>query len=356
MLINIISSSEGGGAELLVRELHRIYAERGISSFAIYLTGNPTKLSVNEEVVGVNPRNPMNIFRIRKVLKSFLADFGECLTVHVHLTWPFFYVAFAALGLRGIKLVYTEHNTTNRRRRIPFFWIFERFVYSRYSRIICISDGVYHSLEQWVGPKLTARLSTIHNGSRIYTLVDRCSPKTTKPRLVSIGSLTTKKNFSTALCAIAQLKNEIECYTIIGEGSERSRLERIIRDQQLESVVKLLGWSDAIEEQLHAADIQVIPSLWEGFGLVAVEGMSTGLPVVASNVDGLRDVLGTQNPAVTLVNNPHKVDSWVHGLKQAIEKLREKGPRELGKASRVQAEKFTLEVMADRYIEVYRSL
>jgi hypothetical protein len=117
-----------------------------------------------------------------------------------------------------------------------------------------------------------------------------------------------------------------------------------------------VGWSDRVEEHFCCADIQLIPSLWEGFGLVAVEGMSTGLPVVASDVAGLREVLDPDNPAVTLVEDIESVDAWVQSLKIAIDNLSNEGPEKLAVAARNQAEKFTLEIMAKRYLELYRSL
>src|SRR5690606_22084025 len=96
----------------------------------------------NEAVLGVNPRSPLNIFRIRKILKELSSKANGDVTVHVHLTWPFFYVTLATLGLSNIKLIYTEHNTTNKRRNIPLLWVLERLLYARYERIIYISQGV----------------------------------------------------------------------------------------------------------------------------------------------------------------------------------------------------------------------
>ncbi|OIN07771.1 hypothetical protein BFR47_04000 [Oceanisphaera psychrotolerans] len=305
--------------------------------------------------MGVNPRSLFNIFRIRSLLKKMLICANDDLVVHVHLTWPFFYVTLASLGLNNIKLIYTEHNTTNKRRRIPLFWLFERLLYSRYSKIICISHGVHESLAKWLGPYLAQRLVTIPNGSRIYTQANRHSLHDRLPRLVSVGSLTSKKkNFATAIRAIAQLRDEVEGYTIIGEGPERSRLEQIIKSERLDNKVQLAGWSDEIEAHLHASDIQLIPSLWEGFGLVAVEGMSTGLPVVASNVAGLCEVLDESNPSVTLINQTDSVDEWVAGIRKAVVDLNRLGISHIAQSSRRQAEKFTLEQMAERYLDVYR--
>jgi glycosyltransferase involved in cell wall biosynthesis len=197
-------------------------------------------------------------------------------------------------------------------------------------------------------------LVTIPNGSRIYTINQRPALEGRLPRLVSVGSLSYRKNFATAIRAIAQLKDAIDSYTIIGEGSERTKLEQIIKSEQLEGKVQLVGWSDAIESHLHAADIQLIPSLWEGFGLVAVEGMSTGLPVVASSVDGLREVLDESNPSVTLVNQPGSVEEWVSAIRKAIGDIHAQGADSLANSSRQQAEKFTLDQMVERYLDVYR--
>lgn len=354
IILNVISAPKAGGAELLVRELSKIYSSREIEAYAIYLSGSAQGLERNELVLGSNPRSHLNIFRIRKILKMLHKKENKQLIVHAHLTWPFFYVVLASIGLSKIELIYTEHNTTNKRRKIPFFWILERLFYARYARVICISQGVYDALASWVGPKLTQRLITIPNGSRIYSLADRSAFIGRLPRLVSVGSLSPKKNFVTAIKAIAQLKDEVHSYTIVGEGPERARLEAIIREEKLEDKVYMPGWSDAIEQYFHAADIQLIPSLWEGFGLVAVEGMSTGLPVVASNVDGLREVLDESNPSVTLIDKVGSVEAWVAGIRKATSDLCDQGARRLAQSSRKQAEKFTLNEMAERYLGVYR--
>lgn len=355
-IVNVISCQKGGGAEVLVRELHKIYLSKKINAHAIYFTGSSESLGKNEFVLGRSIRSPLNIFRIRKLLKQISKNSCDTLIVHVHLTWPFLYTILAVFGLSKVKLVYTEHNTTNKRRNIPLLWVLERLFYGRFRRVICISHGVERSLASWVGPKISQRLVTIPNGSRIYSLCERQELRGRLPRLISVGSLSSKKNFATAISAIAQIKGEIDSYTIIGEGSERERLEQVIQNEMLEDKVKLVGWSDDIEEHLHAADIQIIPSLWEGFGLVAVEGMSTGLPVVASNLDGLREVLDESNPFVTLVDRVDSVDEWVVSIRKALYQLRAQGAENISHSSRQQAEKFTLEKMAAQYLKVYRQI
>lgn len=356
MLVNIISSPRAGGAELLVRELHKIHSRRGMDVRTIYLNGSAEDREQGEIFLGVNLRSPLNILRIRRILKILSAKCVDEMIVHAHLTWPFLYTALASFGLQNIKLVHTEHATTNRRRDIPMLWVLEKMLYARYSRTICISEGVHAALAQWVGPKVAQRLVTVPNGSRIYSLAERPALVGRLPRLVSVGSLSSWKNFATAIRAVARLKDEVESYTIVGEGPDRFRLERLITAEQLEDKVNLVGWSDNIEAHLHDADIQIIPSLWEGFGLVAVEGMSTGLPVVASDVAGLREVLDPCNPSVILIQNTESREDWVAGIRKCITDLKREGAHALAHSSRGQAEKFTLEKMADRYLHIYRQI
>lgn len=356
MYLNIISRRKGGGAELLVHELHKIYLGQNLNSYAVYFVGNRNNLCKNEIIFDGNLRNPLNILRIRKILRNFSTKNNNTLIVHAHLTWPFLYTTLASLGLKNIKLVYTEHNTINKRRKIPLLWIFERMVYSRYNSIICISQGVHDSLAEWLGPELSQRLITIPNGSRIYSLAKRPTLEGRLPNLISVGSLSSRKNFSTSIHAISKLKDEINTYTIVGEGPARKQLEEIINNEGLTDKVKLIGWSDNIEEQLHCADIQLIPSLWEGFGLVAVEGMSTGLPVIASNVPGLREVLGDNNPAITLVNEVESNEAWVSAIRETIKKIKYMSVESLAISSRKQAENFTLDEMANKYLQVYNQL
>ena len=146
MIINVISAPKGGGAELLVQELHKLYLEKSVRSKNLYLSGGSYGLGENEKVISGNPRLPLNIFFIRRQLRLFINKSDEKIIVHTHLTWPFLYVALATIGLKNLRLVYTEHDTSNKRRKIPLFWLLERLIYRRYSKIICISEGVYESL------------------------------------------------------------------------------------------------------------------------------------------------------------------------------------------------------------------
>lgn len=352
-IVNIISSIKGGGAEVIVEKLDKFYLSKGLNSFVIYFSGELINIKKNHFNLNLNPRNPLGIFYIRKIIKKLIELSNDDLIVHVHLTWPFFYVVLAVIGLKNLKLFFTEHDTTNKRRSIPFFFLIDNLFYKYYSCVICISRGVYLRLTQWIRPNLKKKLMIVYNGSRIFNKIKRKSLKNRLPRLISVGRLIKKKNFLTTVKAVSMLKNKIESYTIIGEGIDRPEIQKLIIKLKLEHKIKMIGWVDDIEKYYQNSDIQLIPSLYEGFGLVAVEGMSTGLPIVASNIVGLKEVLGKPNESIQLIKNFKSTNDWANGIDKTINKIKSHGTNKISKISYKQARKFSIFKMVEDYIKLY---
>ena len=110
---------------------------------------------------------------------------------------------------------------------------------------------------------------------------------------LSIGRLAKVKDYPTILKAFAQARPAVNRprLLIVGEGDERSLIETQIAETGLEDVVTLLGYREDIPNLLSAADVFVMASLREGFGRAAAEAMAAGLPVIGTEVAGLRYVL-----------------------------------------------------------------
>lgn len=101
--------------------------------------------------------------------------------------------------------------------------------------------------------------------------------------VITAGRLVRQKNFSSLVRAWRKVHDRYPEWElqIWGEGGDRSMLERLISDFRLNGSVKLMGYSDNIMARYPDASIFVLSSLFEGFGMVIVEAMSCGLPVVS---------------------------------------------------------------------------
>lgn len=352
-VIHIVPAPDGGGAERLVRELTERLPFYGVQAEAIYYH-NPrcVELTDQEANLGVDSVRALSVVKkVRNALLERGVGNGNQI-VHAHLTWPLYHLALLHREIGG-PMVFTEHNTHNRRRESSWLRPLERLVYGKYEKLVAISDGTRDSLVGWLSNEdLSQRITTIENGSRMLPWVQRKLQPAQSVRLVSVGSLTLQKGFDVALQAIEKLGDQVECYTILGEGPERARLEYLAKELGLQGKVRFAGYCNDVGSHLHKADLAVIPSRWEGFGLVAVEALSTGLPVVASDVAGLRGVLVGCEAA--LLVPPGNATELYNRLQYAIDNL--VGREEIGIAARARAEKFTIEVMVAKYADLYKQL
>ena len=356
-VIHVISSPCGGGAELLVRELTKRTNELGINCKAIYFNywaecTKTIEFSDNEQSLNIGYRNPFAVIALRKLFKSELVE-NSSLIVHVHLSAPFFLVPLACLGL-PVKLIFTEHNTTNKRRNFAIFKYFERVFYNRYNSIIAITEGVKENLLDWLGSSLYSKVTKIYNGSRFFSYKER-KPLGKCIKFISVGALIPRKGFDTGIKVLSHLEGIDWQYEIIGEGPLRRELEQLIVSLDLKDKVILSGWSLKLEEKYHNADIQLIPSRYEGFGLVSIEGMSTGLPVIASDLAGINEVVSSSVDSCFLVKDSNDIGEWVNKIKLCINTL-EKDLVHISKESYLHSQKFSLEKMTKSYINLYRQV
>lgn len=354
IIVNVGIRPSGGGAEFLTRQIHKYLLDSGLESTLIFLIQDGQKLGLGEHALTHGPRSLKNITTLRRHCKKLLNDY-ENVTVHAHLTYPIYFLAIACIGL-PINLLCTEHSTQNRRRKVPFFYFVERLIYKSFKKIICISDGTRENMIDWLGEKFSDSLQTIHNGARQFTSVERSRIEGRKVRLVSVGSLKKVKNFHTVIQSLVALQHLVDKYWIVGVGIEQEKLEQLIEELDLGHLVELVGWQSCPQKWFNSADIQVIPSLYEGFGLVAIEGMSTGLPVVSSNVCGLCEVLPLGTSSSVLVDKPQDSSEWSRAIRRMIQNLHKEGSEALSKVSRLQAQQFDLQTMCSRYQSIYEQM
>lgn len=113
-----------------------------------------------------------------------------------------------------------------------------------------------------------------------------------RPLLMAVGSLVPHHGFDVLLDAarVWRRLDPVPLLVIAGEGRDRNALQRRIRDEQLP--VTLIGCRDGVGELLAAADLALLPSRWEGRSLLAQEALRAGVPLVATAVGGVPELVG----------------------------------------------------------------
>ncbi|MDN7126939.1 glycosyltransferase [Pseudidiomarina sp. 1APR75-33.1] len=354
-VIHVVTSPCNGGAELLVRELVEEKEYYAHSSVGVYFNNQAPcakflHLKSNEILINVGYRDFRAIFRIRKLIREKLSQQFK-VVVHGHLTSAFYFLPLATFGL-DVTLIYTEHATHNNRRNGAFMRCLERIVYSRYQKVICISNATKDNLMDWIGLGFKNKIEVIYNGARNYKLTSRNDFSGDFVRFVSVGSLIKEKGFDRTIRALATIKDLDWSYTIVGDGPLFNELKYLAESLNVGDKVRLAGWQPDPESEYKSADIQLIPSRTEGFGLVAVEGLSTGLPTIASNIPGLNEVLKQGSPSSYLVSEPDNEVSWVNEIRSCRKNLI-KGRRAVEEHANDQANLFSLTKMCKNYNELW---
>jgi glycosyltransferase involved in cell wall biosynthesis len=124
-------------------------------------------------------------------------------------------------------------------------------------------------------------------------------------KLISVGSLVHNKVFDILIKAIAAVKNDVQLL-IIGEGVERKKLEKMIIELKLSDRIKLIGRCDrlSVAKYMGDSDIFVLASKFETFGIVFIEALASGIPVVATACGGPESFIDETNGRIVPINDP----------------------------------------------------
>jgi glycosyltransferase involved in cell wall biosynthesis len=172
------------------------------------------------------------------------------------------------------------------------------------------------------------------------------------PLLLTVGRLTEQKGHSYLIKAIPSVLHQHPgaVFAFAGEGPLQGELAALAEQLEVSKSVRFLGLRQDVRRLLQAADIFVLPSLWEGLSMALLEAMAEGTAVVASEVEGIGDLIepGVDGMVVP-PRDPAALAAALIGLLGNTEKC-----RRLGQATRQKvARDFSVEAMCRRYAEVF---
>lgn len=355
-IVHIIPTLNAGGAEKLIIDSVPLYQKSNINVDVLSLDNHNTEFrkllmdTTNGEVYGLTLKsvyNPLLIFRIIPFFKKY--DI-----IHTHL-FPVLYWAVLAkiLSFSKVKIIYTEHNTSNKRRNNKIFKLLDQFMYGYLDFVGCITDAAKKNLEIHLNSK-RLNIKTIQNGIDIQKFTENNSVNydyfdSKDFVLIQISSFRAQKDQETLIKSLKYLPNEIKLL-LVGEGELKVKCENLVHELQLDNRVMFLGLRTDIPSLLHYANVSVQSSHYEGFGLVAVEAMASGIPCVASNVEGLKEVVEHYGILFEKGNSEDLAEKIIELYTNQIF-YEEVSSRCLSRAN-----DFDIRKMVEEYITVYKDL
>ena len=358
-VLHVITDTGWGGAERHALALTTGLVQRGHDCQVAYLVGDGY-LDTAFEARGIRTTNlrarswldPVALARLIRLARRERFDL-----LHAHLFPGEVFATLAALRLGGVPLICTKHNDEAFLRKWHFRML-HRVISYRASRTIAISDHVRRFTME-TGTAHSPRVLTIRYGyDPPAVLPTREASRATRGvpagafLVGAAGRLAAQKGHRHLIEAIPALAPEIPNVQVVimGEGPMRPALERRTRELGVDRHVRLPGFHPDVQSFLCGLDVFVMPSLWEGFGLVLLEAMAAGRPIVASKVSAIPEVI--EDGETGLLVPPADASALGGAILRLWHdpSLREK----LGNAGRERLrERFSLDQMVDETERVY---
>jgi len=366
--IGITCYSHFGGSGVVATELGLALARRG---YEVHFIAHrlPFRLRTFETGVffrevapasyPVFEQTPSNLALATKMVE--VAENYKLDVLHVHYALPFAASAYLARQLlrpRQLGVVTTLHGTDITVVGIePAYFRITQFSIQSSDRITAVSRFLKDRAEASFG--ITRPIEVIYNfvDPKVFAPRPRAGLRLATPRvkvLMHASNFRPVKNIPTVIQVFAEVRKRLAAKLVmVGDGPEKPAAELLTRELGLERDVLFLGNQDYMEELLPQADVFLLPSSSESFGLVALEAMSAEVPVVASNAGGLPELV------------EHGVSGYLHdpthlaGFVASVLKLLTNEPlrRTFGRRARRRArDQFSTDEMVERYIRVYDSL
>lgn len=270
--------------------------------------------------------------------------------VHTH-RYVCEYVIPAAILAKVPGRIHTVHNVAEKERLPKKLQHF--FYHFCHVHPVGLSPLVTQSVQQFY--KLPPHhVPTIYNGihmSKTKQKADYCTDGTF--HFLHVGRFAEQKNHAAIVRAFAAFHQEHPNadLTFVGSGELFSQVQEQIRSLGMEDVIKTPGQVDNIIELYPQYDAFLLPSLYEGIPITLIEAMSSGMPIIASEVGGIPDMLRHNHSGLLCTSDP---DSIAAAMKQlyADEMLRQR----LGQQALVDSARFSAQHMAEAYLAFYHKV
>jgi glycosyltransferase involved in cell wall biosynthesis len=324
-ILYVITGLGQGGAERVVCDLADEMFVRGHTVKIAYLTGEVLTKPIHQEInlikVGLKSlvSLPIAYLKLANIIKGYQPD-----VVHAHMVHANLLTRLVRIVTPIDKLVCTAHNSNEG-------GILRMLTYRATHKLATITTNVSQQATLAFENKHAVPsngMRTIYNGINLnkfnydpaarHTLIKELEVDDSCRLILAVGRFDEQKDYPNLLNAIHLLKKEVDYpfkLLIAGDGPLREQIEDTIDNLELKDEAILLGRRDDIPKLMSAADLFILPSKFEGFGLVVAEAMACECLVVATDCGGVAEVLNNPEFLVPVNNAKSLMQKIAYALK-----------------------------------------
>lgn len=344
----ILPDFSTGGAETMVAQFS---SHLDFNKFEVYVIAIRKKLNNHVENMLSSKLNVIyigkdkgfefkSLLKLYKVLKKINPDL-----IHTHLQ-SFMYVIPYAI-IHNKKIIHTIHNIpekelSNFRKKILGFLLKKNKAIA-----VGISDTISEMIKDFY---------KINDCETVYNPVDIekfkidntvIKEKNKIVTLISIGRFVEQKNQKLLIDSLIKLNNKNIKLVFLGDGMLKKTLEKYVKDNNMDKNIIFKGNVSNVNYELNKADIFVLSSVYEGLPMTILEAMACGMPIISTDVGGVKDIV-TNNGIVVPSNNEDEMCNAINLLFNN-KKMRD----EMGKKSLENVMKYSVQQCSSEYEKVY---
>ena len=347
-ILHISRTMDIGGAERIVYQLSSDLKDE-FNSVHVASTGGlwESELAAqgiqHHKILDIDSKNPVTVlkllFSIHQIIKN-----NEITIVHTHHRMAAFYIRLLKLVHPRLIHVYTAHNVFKDKLPLYGFAL-------KNAKSVAVGEAVNKNLKEDVG---ITDSRVIYNGVVLKETDDQVDEIISYGgiKLGCIARLSEQKGLTYLLDAMSLLTVKDIRLFIVGDGELRNELENKVKELHLQDSVTFLGYRKDIAECINSFDFCVLPSVFEGFGLVAIEAFMNSKTIVATDIPGLNEVVTNKNGVLVPAKDPA-------ALASAIDKLATDATLRQELASQAKKDyenRFSYSMFLENYRALYREI
>ncbi|AJI53388.1 glycosyltransferase family 4 protein [Francisella philomiragia] len=347
-----------GGVSKFIYDVALEYKKRGLRISVISLTSMSDIYGKELQKEGVDviylsdkdeKYSIKNLFRLIKKLKPF--DI-----VHANTYPAQAWTACVSIFLNKKHYILTEHATTNNRRRKKWFRYIDSWMYSRFNKVVSVSNETNRNLKKWIIPskEQAHKFFVINNGinlERYYQVIPlrreslNFSVSDQDVLICMAARFSPPKDQLTLIRSMTELDEKYKLL-LLGHGDTAKEVN-LVNQLKLSHRVFFMGYRLDADKIIKSCDIAVLSTDFEGFGLVVVESMAMGIPTICSDVDELSNLVGNES----LLFEKGNATDLALKIKNLVEN-KEKYLK-IVQGCIIKSQKYSLTKMVDEYLKVY---